>query len=102
MKKKILTLLISGIMISAGASSQTVKDKELKWFLIISFLLLIQGIGFSRVYLRVHYASDVIAGFCVGILWLVICVSVLNRLEKFSMKKINPVVQQPSVEEAKA
>ena len=78
------------------------KNKTLKWTLIGLLLLLILTISFSRTYLRVHYASDVIAGFCVGILWLVICVSVLNRLEKFSMKKINPVVQQPSVEEAKA
>jgi len=78
------------------------KNKTLKWTLIGLLLLLILTISFSRIYLRVHYASDVIAGFCVGILWLVICVSVLNRLEKFSMKKINPVVQQPSVEEAKA
>ena len=70
---------------------------------MISLLLaLIITISFSRIYLRVHYDSDVIAGFCVGILWLVICVSVLNRLEQFSRKKVNPVVQQPAVEEAKA
>ena len=79
-----------------------IKNNTLKWTLIGLLLLLILTISFSRIYLRVHYASDVIAGLCVGILWLVICVSVLNRLEKFSSKKINPVVQQPTVEEAKA
>ena len=50
---------------------------------LMLLLLLILTIGFSRIYLRVHYASDVIAGFCVGLLWLVICVAVLNKLEKF-------------------
>ena len=77
------------------------KNKPLKWTLITLLLLLILIIGFSRIYLRVHYASDVIAGFCVGLLWLVICVWVLNRLEQFSKKEVNPVVQQPAVEEAK-
>ena len=77
------------------------KNKPLKWTLITLLLLLILIIGFSRIYLRVHYASDVIAGFCVGLLWLVICVWVLNRLEQFSKKEVNPVVKQPAVEEAK-
>ncbi len=34
------------------------------------FGLLIFFIGLSRVYLGVHYASDVIAGFVIGIIWL--------------------------------
>ena len=78
------------------------KNKPLKWTMITMLLLLILVIGFSRIYLRVHYASDVIAGFCVGLLWLVICVWVLNRLEQFSKKEVNPVVQQPAVEETNA
>jgi undecaprenyl-diphosphatase len=78
------------------------KNTPLKWTLISLLLLLILTIGFSRIYLRVHYASDVIAGLCVGLLWLVICVAVLNKLEKYSQKKVNPVVQQPAVAEVKA
>lgn len=77
------------------------KNKAFKWTLISLLLVLILIIGFSRIYLRVHYASDVIAGFSVGLLWLVICVWVLNRLEKFSKKEVNPIVEQPAVEDAK-
>jgi membrane-associated phospholipid phosphatase len=38
---------------------------------VIAFaLLLIAGIGLSRVYLGVHYPTDVAAGYLVGFLWL--------------------------------
>jgi len=57
-----------------------------KWITISLLLLLIPVIGFSRVYLRVHYASDVIAGFCVGILWLVLTIWLLNQMEAYTRK----------------
>jgi membrane-associated phospholipid phosphatase len=40
---------------------------------------LIVLIGFSRVYLRVHYASDVIAGFIIGLIWLLIALGVVAK-----------------------
>jgi undecaprenyl-diphosphatase len=45
-------------------------------------VLLIILIGYSRVYLRVHYASDVLAGFIIGSVWLTISLTVLNNLEQ--------------------
>lgn len=67
-----------------------VKSRMLRWTLIVLLLLLIHIIGFSRVYLRVHYASDVIAGLAVGFIWLVLSLWVLLRLEKRGLKKIAP------------
>jgi undecaprenyl-diphosphatase len=32
-------------------------------------------IGASRMFLRVHYASDVIAGFALGTAWLAVCIT---------------------------
>ncbi len=58
-------------------------------FLIISCLVvLIISIGVSRVYLRVHYASDVIAGFCVGIMWLMLSIWILNKIELYSKRNV--------------
>lgn len=34
------------------------------------FAIVIVMVGISRIYLGVHYASDVIAGFCVSLIWL--------------------------------
>jgi undecaprenyl-diphosphatase len=64
--------------------------------LITLLVILMLIIGFSRVYLRVHYASDVIAGFCVGFMWLVFAIWLLNRMERYSKRNIDPQLQQPS------
>lgn len=65
-----------------------VKQRWLKWTLIGVLLLMIFFVGLSRVYLRVHYASDVLAGFSFGILSLVIMLLLLSQLEKYNLKKV--------------
>ncbi|MGH9886563.1 MAG: phosphatase PAP2 family protein [bacterium] len=37
--------------------------------------LLVVAIGFARVYLGVHYVSDVFAGYCAGFVWLTVCIT---------------------------
>jgi undecaprenyl-diphosphatase len=59
-----------------------VKIKWLRISLIILLSVLILLITFSRVYLRVHYASDVIAGIAVGFIWLVLSLNIIHRIEK--------------------
>jgi len=44
-------------------------------------IVLILLIGFSRIYLGVHYLSDVLAGFAVGGLWLSFCITAMNYLQ---------------------
>ena len=62
---------------------------------LIAFLVVfVFFIGFSRIYLRVHYATDVMAGFAAGFLWVVIGIGTLRRIERFSKKEIDPVVEE--------
>jgi membrane-associated phospholipid phosphatase len=71
---------------------RTASDPALRCMMITSLLALIVLIGFSRVFFRVHYASDVLAGFIIGLIWLYISLSILERIEQFN-KQINLIPQ---------
>lgn len=56
-----------------------IKSKKIKYPLIIFLSILILLIGISRIYLGVHYATDIIGGFIIGIMYLVIFVRFLYK-----------------------
>jgi undecaprenyl-diphosphatase len=70
---------------------QTVKKPWLKWTICILLGMLILVIGFTRIYLRVHYPSDVFAGFATGFLWLVTSIWVVGKMEKWSKREVQVV-----------
>jgi len=45
---------------------------------IILLILLISTIGISRIYLGVHWASDVLGGYLLGVLWLIFTIRIYN------------------------
>ena len=55
------------------------KNKYIKWSSIVLLSLLICSIGISRIFLGVHYTSDVLGGFFISISYLVIYVSAVNK-----------------------
>lgn len=65
---------------------RNISNNTLKWYAIILMALFAMAIGFSRIYLRVHYASDVIAGFCLGIIWLFLAKWVLLKTDAVTNK----------------
>lgn len=46
------------------------KDRRQRNLFTIAFGFIILMIGISRIYLGVHYASDVLGGFCAALIWL--------------------------------
>ena len=67
--------------------SATIKEGKVKVPLIIFLLVFIQLIGFSRVYLRLHYASDVVIGYLIGTMWLLTSLEALKRLESYNKNR---------------
>jgi membrane-associated phospholipid phosphatase len=49
------------------------KDRQRKG-LVLASMGIVLSIGFSRLYLGVHYFSDIIAGYAAGIFWLDLCI----------------------------
>lgn len=60
---------------------QTNISKIWKWILSIVFIGMAACIAISRVYLHVHFASDVVAGFCLSIIWLSISLLILKKIQ---------------------
>jgi len=80
------SLCFYGVM--AGLLSARIKS--LPWRIVMwsAAVLLIVAIGFSRIYLGVHYPSDVVAGYLASTVW-VAAVIVLDHLRRvrFSRQK---------------
>jgi len=55
--------------------------------ILVAAIALIGGIGFARIYLGVHYLSDVVAGFLGGFVWLTVCVTGYQFAER---RRIGP------------
>jgi membrane-associated phospholipid phosphatase len=59
----------------------------LKWVLLLLVIALLLCIGFSRIYLRVHYFTDVVAGFCIGSTWLILSSYLIDQIRPVGLKK---------------
>ncbi|MGV0029005.1 phosphatase PAP2 family protein [Phormidesmis priestleyi] len=55
-----------------------IERPKLSYWIYSFTSLLVSAIGFSRLYLGVHWFTDIVAGYAVGFLWLMICITMLK------------------------
>ena len=72
--------------IIAYIAYRNIKNIPLRISVIIALVIFVMLVGFSRVYLRLHYASDVIAGFCLGLIWLILAKWFLLKTEQTKLQ----------------
>jgi undecaprenyl-diphosphatase len=52
-----------------------------KWILSILLFLFSVTIGISRILLKAHHPTDVLAGFCLGFVWVILSFFLLNKIQ---------------------
>ncbi|HEY0527295.1 MAG TPA: phosphatase PAP2 family protein [Gemmatimonadaceae bacterium] len=58
-----------------------------RFLVMLTALVLIVLICLSRLYLGVHYPSDVLAGVLVGLAWAAFCMATLEAIQKFGIRR---------------
>jgi undecaprenyl-diphosphatase len=72
-----VTFLTIGAVLARLAPS-----RRLKIFAIASAVFLTLMVGFSRLYMGVHYPSDILAGWCLGAAWAMLCSAIAFKLQR--------------------
>ncbi len=72
-----------GLGICLFAVLRFLKRQRGKILTAAALILLILLIGFSRVYLRAHWLTDVLGGFALGTSWLIFCLAIHERLRRY-------------------
>lgn len=80
-----VSMAFYGMLIFLIWQTQISNQKKKIWTVILTILILL--IGISRIYLGVHYASDIIGGFTLSLSYLIIATSVITYYLKYKHSK---------------
>lgn len=77
------SMLSAVVYLTLGALlARTTNEYRVKIYFLTMAVLVTVLIGFSRMYLGVHYPTDVLAGWSVGLLWALLCWLVARLLQR--------------------
>jgi undecaprenyl-diphosphatase len=76
-------MLSAVVYITLGALlARSEKQKRFKIFFLLVAVLLAVTVGISRIYLGVHYPTDVMAGWIAGAVWALFCLFVADMIQR--------------------
>jgi undecaprenyl-diphosphatase len=64
-----------------------------RWLVMTAAFIVIALISVSRLYLGVHYPSDVVAGLAIGLAWAGFCMATLEAIQKFGIRRDPRILQ---------
>ncbi|MCW3116008.1 MAG: phosphatase family protein [Chitinophagaceae bacterium] len=70
---------------------------QLKWIYTAFLCALAAAVGASRIVLRVHYPTDVIAGFCLGIIWVMSSFWIMKKISKNDKEQLKVAEAQETL-----
>lgn len=62
--------------------ARALPERRLRIFVIATGAFIAMLVGFTRLYLGVHYPTDVLAGWAAGVAWAVLCWAVARHLQR--------------------
>ena len=63
-----------------------INNRALRITIFSASILLIVFIGISRIYLNVHWLTDVLGGYAAGFAWLAFCITMVNTIKQYYRK----------------
>ena len=88
-------MMSSVVYLTQGALLAKVQsNKNLRVYILLVAIILVFLIGISRIYFGVHYPTDVLAGWSVGLAWASLCWLAVKYLQKRKVQKSKIEYQQ--------
>ena len=64
-----------------------------RWLVMVCAFIVIVLISASRMYLGVHYPSDVVAGVIIGLAWAAFCMATLEAIQRFALRRAPQILK---------